>query len=638
MALVQYRQFKGEIPAIEPHLLPAGAAQLAKNCQFARGSLQPQKGGAELGVMASNPVRGIYTETGTSFYTWSAETLAFKSPVLEDAYDRVYFLTPSEGTLRATSALNMTFDGATPLVGNSPRVGVPRPADAPALALIDRATLPDYPSATVQFNVWYEDGGRAYDTLNSAASSATKPFQSYSISKPARGAETPETASIVVRMIIMEGSRELANTLIRATSTTRISSFPGSQELTLVDGESLALTINWGPEETRAYVYTNENSWNEEGPPSPAALVSPTYLQDVQITAGVASFTGFRPFLRCNVYRTYGASSTLIGAKTIGSFPVYVDASRSPSAVGSSLLSLEWDPVPDGLAGIEVMPGGIFAAFSGANLYVSEPYRPHAFPYIFTLPTAIRGIRAAQQSLVITTADGLYILAGSAPSTAQIIKVSTPQPGIAQRSMVSIDGGVAYASRDGFALVDGSTASMQTSQKLFGRQKWREFYKSIMDDASMRFSFHDGYLVVSSNSLATGFTLRFDEDVGSMARHEQRMDCTFQLPVEDSLYYSVDNMVYRYQGGADLSLEWRGRNEVFAKPEYFGAGHLWADGPATIQLWMDGTKVYEKLQQPGWFRLPGDLPRCLTLSIGIKGNKTVHSVAIARSMAELQIG
>lgn len=638
MALVQYRQFKGEIPAIEPHLLPAGAAQYAKNCQFASGSLQPAKGGLEHGAMMSNPVRGIYTETGISFYTWPKETIAFKAPIFDDAFNRVYFLTPEDGNLMVTSTLNMTFQGPEPSANNSFRVGVPRGTAAPTLTLLDRTTLPDYPAATVSFDVWWEDAGVAYNQVTNASFSTLSAFKKYAITKPTRGESVPETAAAVVRMIIKNGSSEIVNAIVRTTSTTRIGSLPGTQEMSLVDSSQLTLTINWGPEDTRAYVYTYENTWGEEGPPSPPALISPTYIQDVQVTAATTIFGNMRPFGKVNVYRTFGTSPEYVRVSLTGVFPTLIDGSRAPSAVGTSLMSIDWDPPPGGLRGLELLPGGIFAAYSGTSLYLSEPYRPHAFPYIFSLPTMIRGICAAQQSLVVTTADGLYILAGASPSTAQLVKVPVPQPGVSQRAMVNIDGGVAYASRDGIALVDGSSASMTASQKLFGRQKWRELYRSIMDDASMRFAFQDGYLVVSSHTSSDGFTLRFDEDVGSMSRHDQRMDSTFLLPVEDALFYSVGSMIYRYQGGQDLEFEWRGRTEVFAKPEYFGAGYLWAAGPATVQLFMDGVKVYEKLNEPGWFRLPGNLPRCLTLSIGLKSNKIINGIAVARSMAELQIG
>ena len=283
------------------------------------------------------------------------------------------------------------------------------------------------------------------------------------------------------------------------------------------------------------------------------------------------------------------------------------------------------------------MPGGIFAVFKGNALYVSEPYRPHAFPYIFTFSAAIRGICAAQQSLVVTTADGLYILAGSSPANAQVIKVSTPQPGVAQRSMVNIDGGVTYASGDGFVLVDGSSASMAASQKLFGRNKWREMYGGILRDASMRFSFHDGYLVVSSNTSATGFTLRFDEDVGSLARQKQRMDSTFLLPVEDALYYSDGATLYRYQGGSDLSFDWHGRDEIFPLPVAFGAGFLRGD-PVNLKLYMDGELVVDKDITEGYFRLPSALPRCLRLSVRLQGSGTVRELCLGRTMAELQIG
>lgn len=637
MALVAYRQFKGEIPAMEPHLLPNGAAQLATHCQFSSGSLQSMKGGSALGTMQSSPVKGIYTENGLTFYTWNTDALAFRSPIIDDSFNRVYFLVLAEGLLKATTTSGMASNGPTPIAGNTFRTGVPRPTVAPTLALVDRTTLPDYPSATVSFDVWYEYGSKAYDLVSGASHAVTSAFKKYTITKPARGAETPAEATVVVRMIVRSGGADIINTLIRPSSTTRISSLPGTQELSLTDGTTAVVNITWGPEETRAYVYVNENTWNEEGAPSPPAKISPTYLQDVRVTVTPDSFTGYRPFLRHRVYRTYGTTASYVGAAVTGTSPNYIDASRSPSGVGSSLQSEEWDPAPAGLQGAAYLPGGIFAVFKGNALYLSEPYRPHAFPYIFNLPTSIRGICAAQQSLVVTAADGLYILAGSAPASAQIVKVSTPQPGIAQRSMVNIDGGVAYASNDGFVLVDGSSASMSVSQKLFGRSEWRQIFQSILSDASMRFSFHDGYLVASSHTAATGFTLRFDEDVGSMTRHTQRMDSTFLLPVEDALYYSVGSSVLKFQGGSDQQFDWHGRDEIFPSPQIFGAGFLRGDA-VTLRLYMDGSLVHTASISPGYFRLPGTLPRCLRMSVRLVGFGAVQELCLARSMAELQIG
>ena len=637
MALIAYRQFKGEIPAIEPHLLPNGAAQLAENCQFSRGSLQSMKGGSALGSMVNSPVKGIYTENGLSFYTWPTETLSFRSPIIDDAYNRVFFLVLSEGIFRVTTNLGMAPNGPAPVGGNTFRAGVPRPEVAPVLELLDRTTLPDYPTATVSFDAWYESGGKIYDQVTGIGATTVTPFKRYTITRPSRGTETPADATIVIRMIVRADGSDLINSLIRPSGTTRIASLPGSQEISLTDGTTLTLNVTWGPEETRAYVYVNENTWLEESAPSPPAKISPTYLQDVRITVAPSNFTGYRPFNKHRIYRTYGTVASYVGAQVTGTSPNYIDASRAPSAVGTSLQSTEWDPAPDGLQGAEQLPGGIFAVFKGNALYVSEPYRPHAFPYIFTLPTSIRGICAAQRSLVITTADGLYILAGAAPASAQVVKVSTPQPGVAQRSMTNIDGGVAYASQDGFALVDGSSASMTASQKLFGRSKWREMYGAILNDASMRFSFHDGYLVVSSNSTGTGFTLRFDEDVGSMSRQKQRMDTTKLLPVEDALYYSDGPTVYKFQGGSDLVLDWHGRDEIFPRPQAFGAGFL-RGSAMTVKLYMDGELVFDRLVQPGYFRLPSALPRCLRLSVRLQGAGVVHEFCLGRSMAELQNG
>ena len=638
MALVTYRKFKGEIPSVDPHLLPADNAQYALNCEFTRGSLKSTNGGQLLANMQSNPVKGIFTLDGVNFYTWDSETQAFRCPIIDDSYNRFYFLRLSEGVLRVGTTLAASPLGPTPLLANTFRTGVPRPTVAPVLTLVDRTTLPEYPSAVVHFDVWYESGGKTYDKVSSQTFSELTPFKSYTITRQNPGSSTPTDATIAVKMVIMDGTTEILSTTVRPASTVRTQALPGTQEFNLADNTtSLSLTITWGAEDTRAYVYVFQNTWDEEGGPSPASTIAPTYLQDVQVQVTSEDFTGYRPFEQVNIYRTFGTSATYVGLAYTGTFPTFIDASRIPSNVKSALLSTDWDPAPTGLQGAEYMAGGILAVFKGNELYVSDPYRMHAFPYIFSFASAIRGIRASQQSLVVTCADGLYLLAGSSPSTARPVKLAAPQAGVAQRSMVNIDGGVAYASSDGVVLVDGTSGSMDMSQKLFTRERWQTLYGDILHDYSMRFSYQDGRLIVSSDTQAKGFILRFDEDVGDLARTNVKYDAAFQLPVEDALYYSVGTGIYKFNTGSPLAFDWWSRDIIFASPECFGAGFLRGDA-VTLTIYMDDVQVYSQLIQPGYFRLPSGLPQTLRMSLRLQGTGSVYEISIAQTMAELKIG
>ena len=634
MAIISYRQFKGEVPSLQPYLLQESYAQFAKNCEFQRGSLTSVRGGLLLSAMASNPVKGLYTQDGLLFYTWNSETIALRGPVITDSYNRMYFLRLSEGVLRATSTLNMATNGPTPLAENTVRVGVPRPTVAPVLTLTNRTTLPDYPGATVSFEVWFENGGTVYDKT-AIAPGAFTPFKSYSFTQPTKSTTTPTDATIAIRMMVSDSTGQFINVTVRPGTLIRSQSLPGTQEYSLVNASTMVLSITWGPEDTRSYLYTLQNTWLEEGAPSPAATVSPTYLQDVNIAVAISDFTGLRPLQKYNLYRTFGTVETYMGVDYTGSAPSLVDSVRVASSVLGALPSTDWDPPPVGLQGATSMVGGIYAVFSGTELYLSEPYRPHAFPYIFSFQTAIRGICAAQQSLVVTTADGLYILAGANPSSAKVVKLSMPQPGIAQRSMANIDGGVVYASGDGVVMVEGVSASMDVSQRLFGRDQWRSLFGTILTDYSMRFSYQDGRLIATSSTTALGFLMRFDEDIGSFVRTDERYDTTFRLPTDDSLYYSSGNLVYKFQAGLAKPFDWWGKDYIFPVPSFMGAGYF-KGVDSTLMLYCDGVLVYTRALVTGYFRLPGNLPRCLRMSVRLQGTGVVEELSLARTMSELK--
>jgi len=636
MAVISYKQFSGEIPNSEPQLLPGDRAQMAKNCEFTNGALQPMRDGVLLQTMLNNPVRGIYTEDGISFYTWSVETQAFKSPVTGDTNRRVYYLTPSVGKFNVSTTLGMAYNGPTPLAANTWKAGVPRPSVAPTLTLVKRTTLADYPSAGVKIDVWWEYGGTQYGKISPGFNTVT-PFTVFTFTPPAFvSGSMPDGATLTAKISFVDGANNNAEIMamtIKSGTNGRSSALPGGLEASLET--SGKITISWGVIDTRAYVYTYRNDWKEEGANSPAALVSPTYMDDVQIGVTLDSFAGYRPFLDFKVYRTYGSNPTYVGVNVSGSGQILVDASNRKSVVGAALESTDWTPPPDGLQGLALMPNGWFAAFKDNTLYMSEPYRPHAWPYSISFAKGIRGIAVAQQSLVVTTADGVHVVTGAFPAAAQQMRLNSPQPGIAQRSMTPVDGAIAYASNDGIVFVEGADATISVSQKLFTRAKWRERFSSVLSDGSLTFAYHDGCLVGSSPTASEGFTLRLDEDVGALCRIDAGFGAMFFLPVTDSLYYSVGANVYLFKGGINKTMDWWGKDWVYPQHSTFGAAYIRCDGPTTITLYADGDQVYSTTQSTGHFRLPS-LPRALRWSVRFSGAYTVSEFSMAQSMLELK--
>jgi len=642
MAKIHYRAFAGEVPRSEPHLLADGQAQLSQWCDVSTGALSPIQGGALLTTLASNPVRGIYTEDGINYYSWPQETIAVRSPIPEDTYNRMYWLTPASGVMQVSSKLGMLPSGPTPLAGNTWRVGVPRPTVAPELSLIDRTTLPDYPNVNWVADAWWESSGTAYGKA-AVTLVQTQAFRRYTFAPPAQPGGTPSGAVLVLKVQLRDSdaaNQVIATATMRAnsTSSTKVSSLPGGAEFTMsVDGAAGVMTIEWGPESTRAYTYAYTNDWEETGAPAPPATIAPTYLQDVQIVVATESFTGYRPFLRHEIFRTYGTNTTYIKATVTGTAPTYVDATRTPGSVGTALESSDWTPPPTGLEGLCSVPNGWLAAFKGTTLYMTEALYPHAWPYTQTFPTAIRGVHASQQSLVVTCADGTYVVSGAYPSNTQQRRLDLPQAGIAARSMTSLDGVIAFASNDGLPLVQGSQGSMTASQSLFTRKVWRERYGDILADASLRLSYHDGFLVGTSHTTAKGFLVRLDDGPATFTRTDERIDATFQLPVTDTLYYSVGNAIYQFRGGTNKSMTWWGKDQLFASHTAFGAGFIRCDGPTLVEVFADGVLWHSDTRSSGYFRLPAG-KKALRWSVRLSGQYTVREFALAATMQELREG
>lgn len=634
MDMIALRTFGGEIPLSPPHLLPENAAQRADFCDFAHGHLQPLKQGFLLSTM-SNAVKTIYTEDGVLYYTWPVETYALKSPVLKDPYNRVYYL--DAGVLKATTTAGMSVTGGVPALGY--QVGVPRPTLAPTLTLADLTAYPDYPGATFAVKTWWESGAKRFQETAGALTTVTA-LSSYTFVAPALDTtNTPVGALLRATFTALSaaGKSFMSATLTAGDTDVRSSSLPGGVtfSMLLTTGTTYRIDLAYGIAETRAYTYTNVNTWLEESPPSPAAQVSPTYLQAVSVTLGVSVFTGFRPFSVYRTYRTIGASPSYLLVHE-GTETTYTDLSHKASDVTGSLDTVDYEAPPPLLDAMVRTAGGSFVGFKGSTLFVSEPFRPHTWQYQATFPKNIRGVVAASQALIVTTAEGCYVVLGSHPSALQLLRLPVPQAGIAQRSMADLDGVTVFASNDGIVGVTGAQASLRQSQELFVRDDWQARYGSILSDASMRFAWHDGRLVATSANAALGFVLSLDEGgARQYTRFDEQMDAMFQLPVADSLYFSKGANIYQFRAGSAYTYTWWSRDFIFTQPRNLGAGYIRCSAPVTMTLYMDGVQWWTGAVSSGYFRLPAGRT-ALRWSVKLQGAATVEELYIARTMQELK--
>lgn len=155
MTTLSIAQFSGIFPRVPDALLPQTAATVAENCDFGYGELRGMKGGA-LVTSVSNAVKSLYTEDGTTFYTWDVDVDAVRAPMSNDQYRRVYYTTPTD--FRVTDSLGTRANGGPP--GSSYRVGVPKPTAAPTFSVSGTPTSLAELSIAAKFH--YEYGGVKY--------------------------------------------------------------------------------------------------------------------------------------------------------------------------------------------------------------------------------------------------------------------------------------------------------------------------------------------------------------------------------------------------------------------------------------------------------------------------------------------
>jgi hypothetical protein len=264
--------------------------------------------------------------------------------------------------------------------------------------------------------------------------------------------------------------------------------------------------------DTRAYFITYMTDWDEESAPSPASeLVEADQNDSVRVTA--VSPPAGRNIIGWRLYRSATTSSgsewqLVEDAKSTnallypnGAFRCFKIAdlryedSKTQAELQEPCPSLTWAEPPANLKGLVGLPNGMMAGFYDNVLCFCHPNQPHAWPieYQQSLEYKIVGIGVFGQTAVVMTEGNHYYASGADSASVSAQKVETPQACIAKRSIVSVEGGVMYASPDGLCLAGPSGVAVVT-QGSFSKTDWQ----ASVDDAAFA-AYHDGcyYLFAS---------------------------------------------------------------------------------------------------------------------------------------------
>lgn len=379
------------------------------------------------------------------------------------------------------------------------------------------------------------------------------------------------------------------------------------------DTNAYELEIAWPIFETRAYVYTLVNDWDEESDASPPSLISVTFSQQVFVHMTPVNDPTYKFQNRARIYRTATTDQGQTNYQFAGEIALAGGSQQTifrDTVTGDKLQevipSIGWSVPPKNLQCITAMPNGIMAAFTGNSLYFCDPYHPFAWPedYIITLPYDIIGMVAHGNGLLVTTKGYPYMVYGVHPEGMSTQKLPILQAGLSARGIVDMGTAVAYVCRDGICVVQGGIGSMSYSSQLFTRKDWRDKYDSHGYSLSqMKLAVYDG-AIIAIFPAQNGFIIKLDEEAGFYCESSTQADACYLLPQTDLYYLGIGNAIYAYgEGGTPLVMTWQSKDVVLPRPSNFGVIQVVMDqvpnvGFTTgmeIQVFGDGALIFDQI-------------------------------------------
>lgn len=471
-----------------------------------------------------------YDPTITAPSVWleflDPDTDVVRSPVVDDQFGRYYFASPSVApqynTLDRIQAglppwlLGVPAPGCTPGVavtggGNTAQIGYPNSISANVgvpganiiylipvtptgdMSLLDVALIPQIDSTTAQVAaVLYDDSNGSPSTLLNTGVSVTGTTAGVQVASAftnptgllqnvqywigfmtdtaisVQQADDTGSFGVVVLNTYSNGPPAVINNLSVG--------YPDLQ----VWGDCNASSVL----EARSYVYTYVSAYGEESPPSPPTVVNGwsngTWTIDLfQPPPDQLGVT--RDLVSINLYRTITGTGGATTYFFVANVPItqaqYVDVITDDIvALNLQLTSQLYNPPPEDLQGLVLMPNGMMVGFRANEIWFCQPYLPHAWPasYVITTEYPIVGLGVSGTAVIAGTLGAPYIAQGVAPGSVTATQIQHSEPCIARGSILGNNDGVYYASPNGLILVTSSGSVTNTTEIWITRERWQQ--------------------------------------------------------------------------------------------------------------------------------------------------------------------
>lgn len=433
--------------------------------------------------------------------------------------------------------------------------------------------------------------------------------------------------------------------------------------------------------DTSKVVGMGESALVMESPPSPPSdpvkVSSTGSVVKITFPADSTAFNNAKGLNPENVkvtgkrlYRATGGEYLLVAELGLGVI-TYYDATPA-NFLGEALATMDDAVAPLTLRGLINLPNGMMAGYDGRDLHFCRPYVPYAWPagYSQTLDYPIVGLGRIDTTLVALTKGVPYFIQGSAPDVMVAVKSDIEQACVASRSIVSMGGGVVFASPDGLILLT-TGGSRNLTEALFTRAQWQQLL-GTEPQATFHAYGHDNKYIAFHARMAESYSggvtkdyygFIYDLATGQFTRHALAgVAAGFRDLRNDQLFLAVasgdlqaNHTIQKWGEGDYLPATWRSKKFSLPQQTGFSCAQVEADGDfdgLKVALFSDGTtKVPTELVddrvdtltksrlEPRYpFRLGVKPSRDLEIQLEWTSTRTtteVFNVVVAQSMSEI---
>lgn len=352
------------------------------------------------------------------------------------------------------------------------------------------------------------------------------------------------------------------------------------------------------------YTFTYVSNWGEEGSPViPSNAVTCKSGQKVVISGITSPSSADYPNItKIRIYRS-ATGNTASSFRFVDEVDITTTSYEDlvpDSALNESLTSNNYTPPPDDLLGLNIHPAGFLVGFRKNEIYMSEPYKPWAWPYgySYSLNIDIVGLSIVGDSIIVLTREHPYIFSGSHPGVMRRVKFPERMPCLSRRSIATYEGGCIFASPDGLYSIQGENSGQLLTASILTKGDWYKYKPETMSGIIQDQKYYGFYTTSIVDGVASGKAISFDlnEESSRWTEFDIYASGAYVVPDTDTLYLARNingsNQIQKWEGDASrLSYRWKSKvfamspkNPAFAQVVYSSDASLSPEDQETLEI------------------------------------------------------